>query len=76
MNAQTEELRDQFAIAAMQAIISTGRGIPLAALAELAYAQADAMIDERNRRFQEQANKRTAAMQLGLGPKPVGNIYP
>lgn len=64
-----EDLRDQFAIAAMQGIISNGSNMPLAALAELAYAQADAMIDERDRRItsKAQANPHHAPLNnLGM----------
>ena len=64
-----EDLRDQFAMAAMQGIISNGSDIPLSALAELAYAQADAMIDERDRRntSRAQANPHHAPLNnLGM----------
>ena len=53
MTMTTEELRDKFAMFAMQAIISSGSDAPLAALAELAYAQADAMIAEKIRQSRE-----------------------
>lgn len=64
-----EDLRDQFAMAAMQGIIANGSDIPLTALAELAYAQADAMIDERDRRNTSRAQSNshhTPSSYLGM----------
>lgn len=44
-----DELRDQFAIAAMQGLLSTGRIKDRELVASAAYEQADAMIAEREK---------------------------